>query len=220
MDYKNDTLNAYRNTTRAAQYKRYHTTDWTWGRIATWFEQRTIARELRRYNWDPLDHVLDIPCGTGILGKLLHQFPLRIVASDISAEMMAIGRTEYPADRLVDCVQADITNTPFLHGSFACVLTIGFLHRVPMEIKHAALREIAALSTRVVIVSCSVDTPFQRFKHIVLSRIKRNHVPAPCPVPLKDTISECESQGFRVVRTSMIVPLLSAHAILVLEKRV
>lgn len=218
MDYARDTLNAYRSTERAAEYKRYHTTDWTWGRFVTWVEQRALARELSRYRWTPTDRLLDIPCGTGILGKLLHRFPFQIVASDISAEMMTAAREEYPSERLTDCVQADITDTPFPRRSFDCIVTLGFLHRVPSEIKRATLREMAALSRRVVIITCSVDTPLQRVKHALLSRIKGDHVPAPCPVPLPEIISECESHGFRVARAFMVVPLLSAHAMLVLER--
>lgn len=217
-DYEKQTLNAYRTPERAAEYKRFHTTDWSWGRFVTWSEQRAVARELRRYDWSPLDQLLDIPCGTGILGKLLHRFPFQIVASDISTEMMALAKEEYPIDRLSDCVQSDITNTPFPRGSFSCVITLGFLHRVPREVKRVALREIAALSNHVVIVSCSVDTPLQRFKHGLLSLFKRSHVPAPCPVPFKEIISDCEASGLRVVRAFMVMPPFSAHAILVLEK--
>jgi len=217
-NYETETLNAYRTRQRAEEYKRYHTTDWNWARISTWREQRLLARELSRYSWSADDRLLDIPCGTGILGKLLHSFPFQIVASDISPDMMALARAEYPGGRLIDCVQADITNTGLPRESFACIVVLGFLHRVPPDIKRAALHEIAALSTRVVIVSCSVDTPLQRLKHAVLSRVKRNHVPAPCPVPLKEIIAECESHGFRVARAFMVVPLFSAHAMLVLEK--
>lgn len=218
MDYEKQTLNAYRTPERAAEYKRFHTTDLSWGRYVTWCEQRSVARELARYDWSSSDKLLDIPCGTGILGKLLHRFPFQIVASDISLEMMTLAREEYPVDRLSDSVQADITNTPFPRGTFACVITLGFLHRVPRDVKRAALREISALSSHVVIVSCSVDTPLQRFKHGVLSLIKRSHVPAPCPVPLKEIITDCEASGLRLVRAFMVLPLLSAHAILVLEK--
>lgn len=218
-NYERDTLHAYQSAERAAQYKRLHTTSWTWGRVVTEFEQRAVARELARYEWSPSDQLLDIPCGTGILGKVLHRFPFKILASDISTEMMALARVEYPADRLIDCVQADITDTKFPRASFACVVTLGFLHRVPPEVKLAALHEIGALTSRVSIVSCSVDTPLQRFKHAVLSFLRRNHVPAPCPAPLKEIIADCESQGFRVMRAFMVLPLLSSDAILVLEKR-
>ena len=217
-NYERDTLNAYRTPERAAAYKQFHTSDWSWARFVTWCEQRAIARELKYYKWSPADQLLDIPCGTGILGKLLHRFPFQIVASDISPEMMELAKSEYPADQLLNCTQADITATSFPRNSFACVITLGFLHRVPPEIKRATLMELAALSSRVVIVSCSVDTPLQKMKHAMLTRIKRSHVPALYPVSISEITSECESIGFRVVRAFMVVPLLSAHAILVLEK--
>lgn len=220
IKYENDTLNAYRTKSRAAEYKRYHTTDWSWARFATWQEQRALARELARYSWTAADRLLDIPCGTGILGKLLHSFPFRVTASDISPEMMELARDEYPQDRLTDCIQADITRTSFPRAFFSCVVTLGFLHRVPPEIKHAALREIAALSNRVVILTCSVDTPLQRFKHAVLSRLWRGHVPAPCPASLQEIIAASEAQGLRLVRAFMVVPFLSSEAMLVLEKPV
>jgi SAM-dependent methyltransferase len=218
MNYEKDTLNAYRSKARAAQYQRYHTRAWTWARFATWREQRALARELARYAWTPDDRILDIPCGTGILGKLLHSFPFRIVASDISPEMMELARNEYPPDRLIDCVQADITRTSFPRASFSCVVTLGFFHRAPTEIKEAALREITALSRRVVIITCSVDTPLQRLKHAVLSRLWRGYIPAPCPAPLQEIIAASEAHGLRLVRAVMVVPFFSSVAMLVLEK--
>lgn len=218
-DYDTATLNAYRSARRAAEYRRHQTTEWSWARFVTWREQRALARELRRYPWTATDQLLDIPCGTGILGRLLQRFPFRIVASDISPEMMALARPEYPQDRLIDCVQADITRTPFPRGAFACVVTLGFLHRVPLEIKRAALREMAALSAKVVVATCSVDTPLQRMKKRLLSVLRPGHASAPCPISLVDLIAECEALGLRVVRAFMVVPLLSAEAVLVLEKR-
>lgn len=218
IDYQRDTLDGYVTPARAAEYKRHQTTDWSWGRFVTWFEQRAVARELGRYDWAPSDQLLDMPCGAGILGKTLRGFPLRIVASDISQAMLDLARAEYPADRLVACTQADITRTPFERGAFACVVALGFLHRVPPDIKRAALRELAALSSRLAIVSCSVDTPLQRLKHAVLRLLKRNHVPAPCPASLTEIVRECETQGFQVARCFMVVPVLSSHVILVLEK--
>lgn len=218
MNYERETLNAYRTESRAAEYKRHHTQDWSWARFCTWRKERILARELARYDWSAEDKLLDIPCGTGFLGKLLHSFPFRIIASDISPEMTALARNEYPADRLIDCVIADITDTRFPRASFACVVTLGFLHRVPAEIKRNTLREIAELSNRVVIVSCSVDTPLQRLKHHVLLRLIRSHIPAPCPIPMTELIEGCEAVGLQVKRTYMVVPFLSTHVILVLEK--
>jgi len=218
-NYETDTLNAYRSKKRASEYKRYHTKDWSWARISTWREQRLLTRELTRYSWSADDRLLDIPCGTGILGKLLHSYPFQIVASDISQEMMELARGEYPTDRLIGCVQTDITKTGFPHRSFACIVVIGFMHRVPLDVKRAALREISDLVNYVVIITCSVDSPLQRLKKKILATIKRNYAPAPCSAPLGEIIAECEAVGLKAVRTFMVFPFLSAEAMLVLEKR-
>ena len=217
-DYQAGTLEGYRTQQRAAAYKRHQTSELSWARFVTWRQQRALARELARYHWSADDRLLDIPCGTGILGRLLHSFPFRIVASDISIEMMALAHEEYPHDRPLDRVQADLAQTPFSHGSFACVVTLGFLHRVPLDVKRAALREIAALSSHLVVVTCSIDTPAQRLKQRILSVAKPGHVPAPHPVSLDDLTAECEAQGLRVVRSFMVVPFFSAEAMLVLER--
>lgn len=218
-NYETDTLTAYRTRERAAEYKRYHTTQWSWGRVMTWWEQRALRRELSRYSWIEKDRLLDIPCGTGVLGELLHSFPFRILASDISPEMMELARSEYPQKQLEDCVQADITDTKFSKNSFSCIVTLGFFHRVPLEIKRAALRELSTLTNKTVIMTCSVDTPSQRFKKSILSALKKDYVPAPCPITYQELLSECEAAGFRVARSFMVLPFFSAVAMLVLEKK-
>jgi 2-polyprenyl-3-methyl-5-hydroxy-6-metoxy-1,4-benzoquinol methylase len=217
-NYEKETLSAYRTIERAKEYKKYHTEDWSWARISTVREQKLLERELSRYNWKSTDRLLDIPCGTGILGKLLHKFPFKIVASDISPEMMALAKEEYPAGQLEECVQADITKTGFARASFDCIIVLGFLHRVPEEIKKATLKELAELSKGVVIVNCSTDSPMQRFKMKMLSIFWPNHIPAPCPNILPEMIAECEEAGFKVVRAFSVVPFLSAKSMLVLEK--
>jgi len=131
-----------------------------------------------------------------------------------------LGRQEYPTERLQGCLQSDITALPFPTDAFACVMTLGFLHRVPPDVKRAAIREIARVSGRVVVVTCSVDTRAQRVKHRLLNWLRRRHLPAPCPAPLHEVVAECERQGLRLVRAFMVIPLLSAEAVLVLEKDV
>ena len=217
-DYEKLTKDAYLTSKRAAEYKQFHTRDLSWGRFVTFLEQRAIERELRNFNWSETDLLLDIPCGTGVLGPLMYKFPFKIIASDISSEMMMLARAEYPQGRLVDCVEADITCTPFERESFACVITLGFLHRVPPEIKRAAIKEIASLSGKLSIASCSVDSRTQRFKHWLLSVIKPNHVPAPCPESMKNIISAFEMHGLKVVKAFKVMPILSAHTLFVLEK--
>jgi len=217
VDYERDTLNAYKSSERAQEYKQFHTSQMSWGRIVTWFEQRAIRNLLNSYDWSRDDELLDIPCGTGILGTLLHDFSFQIVVSDISAEMMALAEEEYPADRLKECVVADITNTGFERDRFSCIVTLGFLHRVPTELKIETLKELHRISGKVVIASSSVATPLQRLKHKILGVIRRKHVPAPCALPESEITELCKSQGFKVRKVVKVLPVLSAHALFLLE---
>jgi SAM-dependent methyltransferase len=219
MNYQKDTLNAYRSEARAVGYKHYQTRGWNWARFITWRQQRLLVRELARYKWSDEDILLDVPCGTGVLGRILKKLPLCIIACDISAEMMALACEEYSSDRFISCVLADITTMPFPRSSFNCVVTLGFLHRVPIEIKRAALCEIAALSTRVVIADYSIDTALQRLKHRILLKLSRSHIPAPCPTTLKEFKAECETAGLKVVRSMKVLPFFSASVIFILEKK-
>ena len=218
MDYNKDTLNAYKNETRALEYKQYHTNDWSWARLVTWIEQRLIVKELNKYNWEATNRILDIPCGTGILGNVLGRFPFKVVASDISKEMMALANVEYRADQLEELICSDITKTVFQDRSFDCVITLGFLHRVPWDIKVATIKEISRLTNRVAIISFSKDNFIHRLKNNILSYLMQNHIPAPCAVNIDDIKSECELHNFNVVSSQSILPLFSAHSLLVLEK--
>jgi hypothetical protein len=153
------------------------------------------------------------------LSGVLNDLPGRIVASDISHQMISLGRDEYRRDALLGAVQADITRLPFRPGTFAGVCVLGLLHRVPPDIRRAALREIAALSKGIVILTFSVDSALQRFKHAVLTRVRSRHVPAPYPAELHEVVADCDAVGLRLIRAFSILPFLSAEAVLVLEKK-
>jgi 2-polyprenyl-3-methyl-5-hydroxy-6-metoxy-1,4-benzoquinol methylase len=218
FDYEKETLTAYQNDSRAKEYKEYHTKKWSWGRFATWKEQRILDREISKYKWSSKDRLLDIPCGTGVLGRLLHKFPFKIVASDISKEMIELAKAEYPSSQLEDCVVSNITNTGFAKESFSSVVVLGFLHRVPDEIKVAAIKEISGLSSKLVIMTCSVDSTLNRFKHKIISVLNPALKPAPCPTTVKQIVEECERNNLRLVRKISVIPVISAHTLFIFEK--
>ena len=199
MDYNRDTFNAYKNKERALKYKQYHTEDWSWARVTTYIEKRLIAKKLEDYQWEATNRILDIPCGTGVLGSVLKNYPFKVVASDISEEMMALANVEYKIGQLEEFVCDDITKTSFKDLSFDCVITIGFLHRVPWDIKAATLKEISRLTKNIAIISFSKNNFLQRLKNKILTFFIKDHIPAPCASSISDIQSECELNGFRVV---------------------
>lgn len=218
MDYETETRSAYQSRDRAAAYKRYHTSDWSWGRIATRLERRALRRLLRARAWTSSDLILDVPCGTGILGPLLGELSAGVVASDIAFEMMALAGDEYARSQLRGFVQADITATPFRDRRFAGLVVLGFMHRVPSEIRRRALAELHRICGDLAIVSFSFTSGAQRLKQSLLKALKPGHIPAPHAAPVDVVEREIADAGFQVARRVQIAPFLSAESLYVLRR--
>jgi SAM-dependent methyltransferase len=217
-DYERETRSAYRTEARAAQYKRYNTTDWSWGRLATRREQAGLRKRVLAYRWLADDVVLDVPCGTGILGPLLSELGCNVVAGDISLEMMQEGRSEYAPSALRGLVQSDITHLPFPARSMAAVFVLGFLHRVPPDLKLATLRSVREVTRRLAFVTSTIDSPAQALKRRLLPMVWRGYKPAPCPISLDEFSRLCAMAGFRMIDSFVVLPGLSAERVFVLER--
>ena len=218
-EYERDTRQAYRNAHKARVYKNYQSQELNWGRVTSWRERVIVRKALDGCGLSPHAKILDIPCGTGILGCILQQFPNPVVAADISLEMMDLAREEYSFSHFLGFVQSDINQTPFRPGDFACIVTLGLMHRLPSTIREKVLTGIASLKPRHVILSYSLDSRWQRLKQRLIKKFKPSHSSAPVPAPLKDIVREVNASGFKVIRTYHNVPLLSADIILALERQ-
>jgi ubiquinone/menaquinone biosynthesis C-methylase UbiE len=218
MDYENNTLNGYKDLNRAKLYKHHQTNAFSWARLVTFFEQKLIKKELNCFNWDGDHTLLDIPCGTGILGKTIKNFPFKIVASDISLEMMSLASEEYNSDNLISCVQCDITDTGLQKSSFDCVIVLGFLHRVPADIKIKAIKEVSVLTKNIAIFSCSVDGIIQRAQRKAIKLFFKSYKPASNPVSRNFMIQKINEAGLTVLKIREPVPFLSSHTIFICQK--
>lgn len=140
----------YRDPDVAADYDRHR------------FEGSSRARRNRR-KWAAIERaldrtrgvsrVLDLPCGTARFTGALADRGYRVVASDISAEMLSVARksaTESPG--VIGYVQSDAEHLPFASRAFDCVVCIRFMLHVDRVARHAILREFARVSRRWVVV--------------------------------------------------------------------
>ena len=50
----------------------------------------------------PNKSILDVPCGAGYLGTVFSKFKTKVYASDISLEMMSLGKEEYSKKNFKD----------------------------------------------------------------------------------------------------------------------
>lgn len=217
FEYEKDTRQAYRNVQKAQAYKSLHTRELSWARFTMWRERTIVQKTLAGCGLSPPAKILDIPCGAGILGGILQGFPNPVVAADISLEMMELARTEYAFSHFLGFVQADITQTSFRPGDFACMVILGLMHRLPVQMRGKVLAEIAALRARQVIISYSVDSLGQRLKQRLLKMLRPAHQAAPVPAAFQDIVREVTAAGFKIRRVHHVAPWLSAEIVLVLE---
>jgi ubiquinone/menaquinone biosynthesis C-methylase UbiE len=220
MDYEKETRSAYRNMTKAANYKKQIAEKITWARFAMWRERRIIRKALRSCDIGRADALLDIPCGTGILTRVLSSFSDIIVGSDISREMMDFARKEYQGIPVCEFIQADITAIPFKKGVFRSVLILGFMHRVPAEIRTKTLQEMAFVSNAFIIISYSVQDALQRCKREALKRFLSSYKSAPAAASIHEIVQEFKANDLSIHKKYRVAPFLSSEVVFLLKKKV
>ena len=218
MDYEKETRNAY-DSKKAEQYKKQQISGMTWIRFATWREKIIVNKMLRFCKIREKSKVLDIPCGTGILGGVLGQFSCSVIASDISTDMMDLAHCDYDNKFFRGFVKADIISTPFKDALFDCVINLGLMHRLPPNIVSKALNEIKRVSGMFLIVSYAYESLGQRIKRWLLRRILSSYKPAPSLILLQDIFKEIEASGLSLVKSYKIMPFFSSKIILLLQKK-
>jgi ubiquinone/menaquinone biosynthesis C-methylase UbiE len=218
MSYQTETRDAYRNEVKANDYKNQYIKGFKWARFTMWKQKKIINKYLFNCSLEKNDSLLDIPCGTGYIGNILSKLPCSIVASDISIEMMELARAEYSNNNFHGFIQSDITNTPFKHNYFKCVIVLALMHRLPVNIREQVLSEVVRISNEFVIISYSIESNLQKFKWKLLSMVNRSHIPAPASIPLSDIENELYSAGLKIVKKERIIHFLSAKVVFLVKK--
>lgn len=120
----------------------------TYNRLASEYDFRwqpyisaTLNSVLEKLNFAGTEKILDVPCGTGELERLLlAKWPeLRITGTDISPGMLREARVKVSSNK-VSWIEADVANLPFSDSCFDCVVCANSFHyfRHPVE----SLKEI------------------------------------------------------------------------------
>lgn len=75
---------------------------------------------------------LEIGCGTGAFARLLAGCAQRVVAIDLSPEMIRVARARSTSQENIEFQVADITTWDSPSDEFDCVVAIATLHHVPL----------------------------------------------------------------------------------------
>ena len=170
QDYKSETRHAYQGA-KVDSYLR-HTSGLRWARFTMWRELRVVRQAFLHFGIPDGECILDAPCGTGIAATVLKEHAH--IGVDISREMMARLPTSYTAPPSVGFVQADLTQLPLADGAVCGAIVLGFMHRVPSEIRVESLREVHRVSKRFAAISFTVDDRLQRLKRKFVKFLRLN----------------------------------------------
>jgi SAM-dependent methyltransferase len=219
--YERDTLRHYQGDQVAREYHEQFasrlTTRTVTHVLVARAEQRSVLSLLRRIR-NEVGVVADVPCGTGKLIPVLRELALPAVGGDVSGQMLAIARQGAVAAAAPwTFARMDITRLPFPDEAFDAVICLRLLHRVPQEVKVAALREMLRVSRRYAVVSYGVETLW----HALRRRVRRLVTPGETiPFPMRRRSIEVllSGIGWRIVRRMSPLPLLSAEEVALLVK--
>ena len=219
MDYVKETRLAYIEKYRAKEYHRHLTREISWARFVTWREKKCVEKAFGSCEIDKDDIIIDLPCGTGILADEVIAAGGAVIAADISVAMMEIAGEHYSATQFKGFMNADITHIPLRQESIACAIVIGLMHRVPPEVRVAALNELSRITFRYIVVSFSVDTFLQKIKKRLLRWLFSEKILAPSPERFSEICAIVDASGMQVSGVFRPMPFFSSEIILLLKKR-
>jgi len=210
----------YQDCTFAKRYQAAYTGSFPLRTFATWIiaalERHHVARALRECRPPPAA-LLDVPCGTGKLAKVLAALETQVVGADISMAMMECARGAYRTSRFNGFVRGSVEQLPFHTGAFDTVVSLRLMHLLSPGSRQSALKELARVTSRFVIVSFGVVGSFQLIRLKIRRAIFRS-ISTPYPIRLADLRIEIEAAGLHIVRWRRILPILSCEYLLTLEK--
>ncbi|MDB4678627.1 class I SAM-dependent methyltransferase [bacterium] len=220
-DYSGSTREHYKNDTVAREYHEAFagSTEKSLLRfrlVAAW-ERSAVTKLLKR---SPVERVLDLPAGTGKLAPVFAELGSKVMACDVSPEMLGYAREEYRREGCHEpqfrvCDAASLPED--FRDAFDVAVCLRLLHRVPADVRSTILCELAKVAP-VVVVSFGVETPFHRFRRRVRAVLMGGGDESLCYENL-ETIQREVGAVFRIESTTWVQRFLSQELVMRLERK-
>jgi SAM-dependent methyltransferase len=181
-------------------------------------EQRLVCKAIAAIVPPPA-LIVDLPCGTGKLSRVLAATGASIVGGDISLAMMKIARDHYgwvPSFR--GFVRFDAATCPFASGSVDCVVSLRLMHRVPPDVRRQILSELARISRRHVVVSYGLTGVRERVRDSIRGLFLDAGTDRQLAVPAAALTHELAEAGLRSVSCQRVLWGLSREVIVLATK--
>ena len=164
---------------------------------------RALERALRGVDGRRL--VLDIPCGTGIIGGHLATRGFEIVGADISPAMLGVAAGR---DHAVGLVRADLESPPWRPESFDAVVCARFLMHLPPAARPDVLRTLAGLARGPLVATDCHPYTVKSLGRALRRRLGRPAKQSP-RLTRRALAAEVAAAGLELERVSPVLPFLS-----------
>jgi SAM-dependent methyltransferase len=159
--------------------------------------------------------VLDVPCGTGIIGDFLAARGFRVVGADISPAMLAVAAER---DHALGQVRADLEAPPWREGSFDAVVCVRFLMHLPAASRPRVLRTLAGLTRGPLVATVghpyTVKSLGRWIRRLLGGTAKRSP-----RLTRRALVAEVEAAGLGLERVIPVLPFLSEVWVVVIRNR-
>ncbi|RZB31513.1 MAG: hypothetical protein SRB2_04482 [Desulfobacteraceae bacterium Eth-SRB2] len=203
--------NAYQNDHNAVQYDKTRFTSIR-GKYLDRLEKMSILRCLSTAfsGCSPSSIcLLDIPCGTGRITETLLLTGYKVFGADISDEMMEVARKRLQQfSGIKGLYKEDIEQLSFDNSVFDATTCVRLMGHLPMENKKAALRELARVSNKFVIVTFYISNMKNDLKRIVTKKLFNKTAPWH-PLTRREVILLVNDCGLNIVKYCDVHKLIS-----------
>ena|SRR5665213_2547753 len=162
--------------------------------------------------------ILDAPCGTGRLAKVLLDAGYEVVGADISPAMLKVAQRRLASyGGKFTTVVCDARELATLGRRFEAALCARVLMHFPLEDQIKFLGGVAAVTDgRVVFTQC-FDSAYQRFRRS-LKRLMRHQEPANYPISREELAQLLYGAGLRPSGRYHLFPPVSEAMVVVAAK--
>lgn len=222
FDYSKDTKEHYKDPSVAEAYH----AEFTQRRGLGSLRFRIIAsRErmltLRMLKLAKPEMVLDLPAGTGKMAPVYASLGVKVVAADISEEMLRVAKRFYTEHGLEQthfqvCDAEDLS--PLSAHRFDAVVCVRLMHRVPAEVRKSILKQFAT-AARYTIVSYGIESPFHKLRRKLRRRLLGGLDVSTSAYTSLSEVREELSTHHSIRAHAHVFPLLSGEHFFLLERK-
>jgi ubiquinone/menaquinone biosynthesis C-methylase UbiE len=177
-------------------------------KVVGFWEERAFLRLLTHA--PEHGNVLDVACGTGRFTELLLSRGYQVGASDISFEMMAVGKQRVGINAAaLFWLQGDAEHLPFKDNQFEGLTCIRLFHRIDPDARARMLQEIKRVTSDWAILFFGMSTRWLSLRHKVRSRIIAGRPSNPYPISPNQLQWELQNASLTPLDHKWVLPYIT-----------